>query len=48
MKTVRTHIKLITEAVKSDDMVKLLRDTSACEWKGDSYMAGSETRGSSS
>ena len=46
IKTVRTHIKLVTEAVKSDDMVKLLRDTAACEWKGSAYMAGSEFRGS--
>ena len=41
MRTVRTHVKLVAETVKSDDLVKALRDTAACEWKGESFMSGS-------
>ena len=41
MRTVRTHVKLVSETVKSDDMVKALRDTAACEWKGESFVSGS-------
>ena len=45
MRTVRTHVKLVCETVKSDDMVKALRDTVACDWKGDSFVCGSESQG---
>ena len=46
MRTVRTHVKLVCETVKSDDMVKALRDTAACEWQGDAFVCGSESQGS--
>ena len=45
MRTVRTHVKLISEQVKSDDMVKAIRDTAAADWKGDSFQSSTEKLG---
>ena len=43
VKTVRTHVLLVTEEVKTDDMIKALRKTSASEFKGETLQGMHES-----
>ena len=43
VKTVRTHVLLVTEEVKTDDMIKALRKTSASEFKGETLQVMHES-----
>ena len=42
MRKVRSHVKLVVESVKSEEMKKILRQTAIGEWKGETCQSASE------